>query len=75
ALGGAAVLACAERGVPVIAVHNPCVLEVNAEALGLEVLQARSYSEAAGLVLTLREGIAPAALQRPLPPLRLLQPR
>ena len=75
ALGGAAVLACAERGVPVIAVHNPCVLEVNAEALGLEVLQARSYSEAAGLVLALREGIAPAALQRPLPPLRLLQPR
>jgi len=69
------VLACAERGVPVIAVHNPCVLEVNAEALGLEVLQARSYSEAAGLVLALREGIAPAALQRPLPPLRLFQPR
>ena len=38
-------------------------------ALGLEVLPARSYSEAAGLVLALREGIAPAALVRPLPPL------
>jgi len=66
ALGGAAVLACAERGVPVIAVENPCVLSVTAEALGLEVLPASSYSEAAGLLLALREGINPEALQRPL---------
>ena len=66
ALGGAAVLACAERGIPVIAVDNPCLLNVNAEALGLEVLPASSYSEAAGLVLALREGLAPAALRRPL---------
>ncbi len=72
ALGGAAVLACAERGVPLIAVHNPCVLQVNGAALGLPVLPARSYSEAAGLVLALREGIALAALARPLPPLELL---
>lgn len=74
ALGGAAVLACAERGVPVIAVHNPCVLQVNGAALGLEVVPARSYSEAAGLVLALREGLAPAALQRPLPALDPLRP-
>ncbi|MBM5806697.1 MAG: DUF3326 domain-containing protein [Cyanobacteria bacterium M_surface_10_m2_179] len=67
ALGGAAVLACAERGIPVIAVDNPCLLNVNAEALGLEVLSAASYSEAAGLLLALREGLAPAALHRPLP--------
>ena len=67
ALGGAAVLACAERGIPVIAVENPCLLNVTAEALGFEVLPAASYSEAAGLVLALREGISPAALQRPLP--------
>lgn len=67
ALGGAAVLACAERGVPLIAVENPCVLQVDAAALGLEVLAARSYSEAAGLVLALREGICPSALSRPLP--------
>jgi hypothetical protein len=72
ALGGAAVLACAERRVPLIAVHNPCLLQVDGAALGLEVLPAGSYSEAAGLVLALREGIAPAALQRPLPPLRCL---
>ena len=70
ALGGAAVLACAERGIPVIAVDNPCLLEVNAEVLGLEVLKAGSYAEAAGLVLALREGLAPAALGRPLPSLR-----
>jgi hypothetical protein len=66
ALGGAAVLACAERGIPVIAVHNPCVLAVTAEALGLEVLKAGSYAEAAGLVVALREGISLAALERPL---------
>jgi hypothetical protein len=70
ALGGAAVLACAERGIPVIAVENPCLLEVTAECLGLEVIPAASYSEAAGLVLALREGIAPAALRRPLPALQ-----
>jgi hypothetical protein len=50
----------------VIAVHNPCVLAVTAEALGLEVLKAGSYAEAAGLVVALREGISPAALERPL---------
>jgi hypothetical protein len=70
AMGGAAVLACAERGIPVIAVDNPCLLDVSAEALGLEVLRAGSYAEAAGLVLALREGLAPAALRRPLPALR-----
>jgi len=69
ALGGEAVLACAERGVPVIAVHSPCLLQVSAAALGLEVLPAASYAEAAGLVLALREGIDPVALQRPLPAL------
>lgn len=67
ALGGAAVLACAERGIPVIAVHNPCVLAVTAAALGLEVLTAGSYAAAAGLLVALREGISPAALERPLP--------
>ena len=69
ALGGSAVLSCAERGIPVIAVQNPCLLQVDAAALGLEVLPASSYSEAAGLVLALREGISPSALRRPLPSL------
>ena len=70
ALGGAAVLACAERRIPVIAVENPCLLSVTAAALDLEVIHAASYSEAAGLLLALREGISPLALQRPLAPLR-----
>ena len=68
ALGGEAVLACVERGIPVITVANPSLLQVTAAALGLadRVLPAASYAEAAGLVLCLREGIAPRALQRPL---------
>ncbi|MFM7086993.1 MAG: DUF3326 domain-containing protein [Cyanobium sp.] len=66
ALGGAAVLACAARGMPLIAVDNPCLLHVTAEALGLPAIPARSYAEAAGLVLALREGIDPVALARPL---------
>lgn len=65
ALGGEAVLRCAERGVPLIAVHNPCLLEVSAEALGLEAMAASSYAEAAGLVLALREGMSAASLRRP----------
>ena len=65
ALGGEAVLRCAERGVPVIAVHNPCLLEVSADALGLDAMAASSYAEAAGMVLALREGVHLPSLQRP----------
>jgi hypothetical protein len=74
ALGGAAVLACAERGIPVIAVDNPCLLAVSAEALDLEVIPAASFSEAAGLLLALREGISLAALRRPMPALQAPAP-
>ena len=71
ALGGEAVLACIERGVPLIAVENPSVLSVTAEALGLAeagatVLSVSSYAEAAGWIMALREGISPAGLQRPI---------
>ena len=74
ALGGEAVLACMERDVPLITVENPSVLSVTADALGLSqgVLWASSYSEAAGLVLALREGLSPASLGRPLPALQRL---
>ncbi|MEB3260656.1 MAG: DUF3326 domain-containing protein [Cyanobacteriota bacterium] len=59
ALGGEAVLACAERGTPLIGVTgNPCLLQVDGAALGLPVIAANSYAEAAGLVLALREGLA-----------------
>ena len=67
ALGGEAVLASAERGVPLIAVSgNRCLLQVDGAALGLPVLPAATYSEAAGLVLALREGLDPGSLTRPL---------
>ena len=74
ALGGEAVLACVERNLPVVCVANPSVLSVSAEALGLSqgVLHASSYSEAAGLVLALREGLSPASLGRPLSALQRL---
>ena len=44
ALGGEAVLACVERGIPVISVANPSLLTVTSEVLGLSsgVLQASS---------------------------------
>ena len=68
ALGGQAVLACVDRGVPVIALtDNPCLLAVDAASLGFPpVLAAATVEEAAGLVLALREGIAVEALRRPL---------
>ncbi len=72
ALGGEAVLACVERGVPVISVANPSLLSVTSEALGLSsgLVQASSYAEAAGLLVALREGLSPASLGRPLPALQ-----
>ena len=75
ALGGEAVLACVERGIPVISVANPSLLSVTPKVLGLAsgVVQASSYAEAAGLLVALREGISPAALGRPLPALQEIQ--
>ena len=74
ALGGEAVLACLERGVPLITVTNPSLLKVTPERLGLTsgLLRARNYAEVAGWLLSLREGLMPAALDRPLPPLEWL---
>ncbi|KKZ14962.1 MAG: hypothetical protein TH68_02965 [Candidatus Synechococcus spongiarum 142] len=67
ALGGPAVLAAAERAIPILAVHNPSQLEVTAAALGLDgVINVANYQEAAGVVLSLREGLDPGAFQRPL---------
>jgi hypothetical protein len=72
-LGGIPVLCAVDRGIPVIAVAaNETILEVGRTALGLEkgVLEARSYAEAAGLLLALRHGIAPDTITRPLKTLR-----
>ena len=48
---------------------NACLLQVNGAALGLEVINAANYAEAAGVVLALREGLDPASLRRPVGPL------
>ena len=67
ALGGETVLACADRGIPIVAVRsNPSLLQVDAAALDLAVVPAADYSAAAGLVLAWREGLDPRALLRPL---------
>lgn len=71
-LGGVPVIHAMQRGIPVIAVEqNAAVIDVSAERLGLSgVLSAQSYLEAAGLLLALRRGLAPASLRRPLQTLR-----
>ncbi len=75
ALGGESVLACFERGVPLIAVSNPGVLNLTLTSLGLidqltskeglRLFYARNYVEAAGLLTLMREGIAPESVLRP----------
>ena len=63
ALGGEAVLACAERGVPLIAVRgNPCVLAVDGAALGLQVLEVDDLRRGGG------SGAGPARRDRPRQP-------
>lgn len=68
ALGGIPVLQAHQRGIPVIAVRsNRTVLDVTAGRLGLRgVIEVENYTEAAGVVLALREGIHLESLYRPL---------
>ena len=76
ALGGEAVLACIERGVPLIAVSNPGLMKVTTDSLGLNkelvnnedlrCIHVRNYVEASGILLALREGISLETLDRPL---------
>ncbi len=77
ALGGPSVLACIERNIPLIAVSNKSVLNVNREALDLDkyfveenqrlsIFHARNYTEAAGALIALMEGIDISTLDRPL---------
>lgn len=73
ALGGLPVLAAVSNGIPVIAVReNRTILQVTAEALGLAgVIEVGNYLEAAGVVASLRAGIALQSLRRPLEPIRI----
>ena len=75
ALGGEAVLACIERGIPLIVVSNPGVIDVNSEKMRLNkscghkeinVFHAENYLEACGLITALREGICIRSLRRPI---------
>ena len=67
ALGGEAVMACIERGIPVIAVKNQSILNVDSEKINYSnIINAKNYLEAAGILLSLREGITLKSLQRPI---------
>ena len=67
ALGGEAVLAFIERGIPVIAVKNKSILKVDSGKINYSnIIDVNNYFEAAGVLLSLREGIALKSLQRPI---------
>lgn len=71
ACGGIPVLAAARAGVPIVAVRgNAVVTAAEPSALGHEILEAASYLEAAGILLALKAGIAPAMVRRPVAPLQ-----
>jgi len=67
-LGGIPVLHAHKRGIPIIAVRaNRTVLDVTAAGLGLPgVIEVENYTEAAGVVVALRQGISLETLYRPL---------
>lgn len=59
-LGGIPALKAAEKNIPIIAVEdNKTVLNITAKALGIEdkVIKAKSYQEAAGILLSMKHGI------------------
>ena len=67
ALGGEAVLACIERGVKIISVENKSILKVNNTKLNYEnVIEVNNYFEAAGVLLSAREGLNYKSIKRPL---------
>lgn len=72
ALGGIPAIYAQKFGVPVIAVsENRTVFDVTADKLGLDnVIEVRSYAEAAGVLLALRQGISLESIARPLNTLR-----
>jgi hypothetical protein len=71
-LGGIPVLYAQKYGIPVIAVaDNSTILNVTQEKLQLNnVILAHSYAEAAGIILSLKQGIDLGAIFRPLKTLR-----
>ena len=72
-LGGVPVLQAQKYNIPVIAVHdNQTILDVSASKLKLDnAIAVKSYAEAAGIILALKNGINLASLHRPLETLGL----
>ena len=69
ALGGEAVLASMERGINVISVQNKCTLDVDNKYLQYpNLIEVKNYFEAAGLLLSFREGINHKSIVRPIAP-------
>lgn len=68
ALGGLPALAAEFHGIPLIAVQeNTTILAMTADRLGMqEVIEVKSYLEAAGVILALRSGISLESLRRPI---------
>lgn len=72
ALGGVPAIHAQARGIPVIAVEqNETILNMTRATLNLRnVVEARSYAEAAGMLMALKSGISLESISRPLKTLR-----
>ena len=67
ALGWEAVLAGSERGLNIISVKNANMINIKNQKFRYKrLLEVNNYFEAAGLLLSLRKGINPKSIQRPL---------
>ena len=67
ALGGEGVLAGIERGLNIISVQNKNILNLHNHYFNYpKLIEVDNYFEAAGLILSLREGINLRSIQRPL---------
>ena len=71
ALGGEAVLAGIERGLNIISVKNENILGINNKTFNYpNLFEVNNYFEAAGLILSIRNGINLKSIQRPLNTIR-----
>jgi hypothetical protein len=71
-LGGIPAIYAHKHGIPIVAVaENSTILGVHGEKIGIgNVVEVRSYAEAAGVLLALKRGISLESIRRPLPTLR-----
>ena len=71
-LGGIPAIYAHKYGIPIVAVEeNSTILGVSGQRVGIDnVIEVRSYAEAAGVLLALKRGINLESIRRPLPTLR-----